>query len=323
MPRPHRRASLPVAICCALVAIGLLNTPTSYQTKLRTVGRDIASPAMRAVLASSNQLESIYSSLFEKTNPNVTDVDPTEPYQKREQKLLRRCRDLELRNAELAEKLASTKRWGSKSYQGEKGKPLLDTRLIEATVLNKNQQQMLKEEFLIDRGNTSGLRGSLWAVETDESETTIDQGTEQNIDVGQMALRGKTVVGRISSVGRWTSSIQPITAASFRCPVQLVSRSESGTQFGAKGQLEGTGGPLCRLKWISPQMSVSVGDMVFTDREHEGMTVPMYFGRVTKAELPSGALEWSIWVEPAAATIGSGTLQIVRRSINRSRILAQ
>src|SRR5262245_5661104 len=99
-----------------------------------------------------------------------------------------------------------------------------------------------------------------------------------------------------------------------------MHRTSQGLLSGAEGTIMGDGSDLCRLRHIA--VPVNVGDEVFTGGADGALPLPMYYGKVVRAELEAGATEWSVWVRPAAIEERLETLLILKRVVNSDRILA-
>lgn len=185
-----------------------------------------------------------------------------------------------------------------------------------ATVLSHSGMNGVLRELIIAAGKSQDLIESELVV--DGSGPVIDRGTDDGIQAGQKITVGAAVVGRIQTVARWVSLVQPVTHREFSAAVQLVRRSSTGASFGASGLLEGTGNSTCRLTGIPGTESVAVGDQVFS-ADIEGLQAPrLYFGEVTAAAFSSGG-EWTIEVTPALSSLRLSEVTIVRPQLNSQR----
>ena len=68
---------------------------------------------------------------------------------------------------------------------------------------------------------------------------------------------------------------------------------------------------------------VSVGDEVYTGGRTGRLPYPMYYGRVTKAELKPGAPHWEIEVQPAVTEAVLKTVHVLREKLNPERVLGE
>ncbi|RLS56327.1 MAG: hypothetical protein DWH91_07020 [Planctomycetota bacterium] len=128
-------------------------------------------------------------------------------------------------------------------------------------------------------------------------EATIDQGAATGIRADQLLLAGRSVIGRIARTSQLTSTIQRVTDPAFRGQAQIVRLVEGEAVMGPEGVLAGSG-TRCQLLRINATEPVSVGDLVFTSLRGVALAPPLYYGLVTRADLPPGAGEWSIEVAP-------------------------
>lgn len=231
-----------------------------------------------------------------------------------------RLRQLELANALLRERLDQEARWGRSPYRGEQVPPLVSAELLAARVLGEETGGLWRGGYLLDGGSRAGIAESDLVLQ--DAGLLVDAGREQRLETGFAVFAGRCVIGRIHRVGRWTSTIQPVTDAGFRGPAQLVRSTDGGFAFGATGVIEGTGEDQCRLKMISASEPVAVGDDVYTVSDGGVFPFPMYYGKVTRAELSAGASHWTIRVEPAAGTARPRTVQVLRRRLNPERMAA-
>lgn len=71
----------------------------------------------------------------------------------------------------------------------------------------------------------------------------IDAGSKLGVTTDNVVISDGALVGRISEVGRSSSRVQLITDPASRVPARVLETREQGI-------VEGTSGPLCRLKYI-------------------------------------------------------------------------
>jgi cell shape-determining protein MreC len=128
-------------------------------------------------------------------------------------------------------------------------------------------------------------------------------------------------VGRIESVGRWTSLVRVVTDAGYRGRAQILRTTSDGSSYGPECILEGTGADLCRLRYLDRTESVEVGEEVFTGGRSASMPYPMYYGTIVRAELGPSDREWTVWVKPAVDPAMLQTVQILTQTANSIRIL--
>ena len=129
-------------------------------------------------------------------------------------------------------------------------------------------------------------------------EAILDQGQSLGISPDDLVLAGRSVIGRIARTSRWTSTIQPITAAEFRGQAQIVRLQDSEAILGAEGIIAGSTEGTCRLLHIGTTEPVAEGDLVFTSLRGVPLSPPLFYGTITKAELKAGEPDWWIEVTP-------------------------
>jgi len=126
-------------------------------------------------------------------------------------------------------------------------------------------------------------------------------------------------VGRISRVGRWTSTLQPLTDTRFRGLARLARPGDDRPVFSTRGMLEGTGDGFCRLTLVPATAAVAIGDVVYTDGRDQPDAWPMVYGTVVRAELPEDAPHWDIRIRPAINLDELGHVEVLTRRFNRQR----
>lgn len=150
----------------------------------------------------------------------------------------------------------------------------------------------------------------------------LDLGRDARLQPDQVVLAGRTLVGRISQVGKYSSTFLPITDEKFRGLAQLARRAELGFELGASGILEGAGSHGCRLNFIQSTEPVSVGDSVYSAPRDGSEPGPFLYGKVVSAKLLPGAPHWTIEVAPATDLSQLREVQVVSPRINSARLAA-
>lgn len=149
-------------------------------------------------------------------------------------------------------------------------------------------------------------------------ESILDQGQGSGIAADDLVLAGRSVIGRISQGNRWTSTIQPIHDPEFRGQAQIVRLQEGEAILGAEGILAGTEAGECRLLHVGITEPVAEGDLVFTSLRGVPISPPLFYGTITRAELPSGESDWSITVEPTRKGPPPSEVLVLGLSLGRS-----
>lgn len=221
----------------------------------------------------------------------------------------------------LREKLAELEKLTTRVQPSAKSEALFVSELLPALVLGEGTRALWREGNLIDKGTAHGLTESLLVL--DDARTIIDQGESTGVEPEQEVYAGQTVVGRIATVGRWTSSVERVTDRNYRGLAQIARQTAAGLVFGAEGILEGDGSATCRLREIPVTDSVEVGDDVYTGGRDGRIRAPMYYGKVVEARLNDGATAWEIRVQPAVGNAPLRAVNVLRTKLNPHRMLAQ
>lgn len=315
MPAPTTSPPLWLLTASLLTGIGLACAPDEVKTTLRTTVRDLLRPGQMAVTGgrewTSNHYESFRIRWLAAEPPSGLGTDD----KIRDERL----RQLQAENVWLREQLRH-----SKSVAGaiRSTEPLLVPDVVEARVLGTETVQRLRRaaRSILGSGGRDGIEGAALVLAGKSSQ--IDVGEDSQLHVDHLILAGCTVAGKVGEVGRYTSTLLPITDKQYRGLARLARSAGSGLEFGAEGILEGDGGDGCRLNFIQSTEPVSVGDSLYTSVTDGSLSVPLLYGTVVAAELPPGAPHWSIQVKPAADLSKLRRVQIVRTQPNPLRLNA-
>jgi len=316
----HVSTSYSSLICGGLLgaaAVGLFLAPDEFTAPIRHAVWDATVPGQSAVNMSTGALEKLREKWAVGGNRDQelaalrSEVDRWQLH----------CRRLQVENMMVSEKYNRARKEGVPPVDPSVGASLLQGDLLEASLLGDRTAAAWRSGRFVDRGSNTGI------VETDlvleSTAPLVDQGREADLSPDQPVYSGRIVVGKIAEVGKWTSTIEHVTDASFRGHAQLVRRTEQGDEYAATGILEGRGNDLCRLNRIPATEAVDVGDDVYTADREGAFPYPMFYGKVIQAELKTSAQYWEILVKPAAADLRLQTVQIFRRQLNSQRLLAQ
>jgi cell shape-determining protein MreC len=200
---------------------------------------------------------------------------------------------LKLQVAQLQESLERQSQLNEYPLAAMPAEPLVKEELIVASVLGETGVLNASPDRLLDLGRIHGLSGA--ELVASGEGVLLDQGRKSGLASDQLVVDGRTLVGRISTVGRWTSRLQPVSHPAFRTGARLVRNSSTGPVFGARGVLAGDGVG-CRLEQVPGVEAVSVGDAVYCDSSTTGQS--LIIGRVTAAALEPAAPFWTIEVTP-------------------------
>jgi cell shape-determining protein MreC len=190
--------------------------------------------------------------------------------------------------------------------------------VVRADLVRQGAQSVAAEQFL-GAGRSQGLAES--DVVLDESLPHLDRGSEAGVEPELDVLIGRCVVGRIASVGRWTSALEPITDARYRGLAQIIRPSDQGGSFGAEGILVGQGTELLKLSEVPTTQSVRVGDEVYTSDRDRRFPVPLYYGRVVRVQ--EAGRNWDISVRPAVRVSDLKTVAVLKSNRPAGRTLAE
>src|SRR5262249_38655157 len=190
--------------------------------------------------------------------------------------------------------------------------------LMAARILGEETAALWRGRKLLSVGAGGGIIES--ALVLDNTRPIVDLGEDADLSPGDAAYAGRIVIGKIAEVGRFSSTLRLVTDPGYSGRARLFHRTSQGLLSGVEGTIVGDGSDLCRLRRINDP--VNVGDEVFTGGADGALPLPMYYGKVVRAELEPGANEWSVWVKPAATDEPLETVLILRRVVNGDRVLA-
>jgi rod shape-determining protein MreC len=149
-----------------------------------------------------------------------------------------------------------------------------------------------------------------------ESTVTIDAGKNDGIVKGQTVVNGDGLVGRVLTVGPWTSTVLMADDATFEVGVQLAANGEAGL-------LRGDGRRPMLLTLLNQDASVQKGQAVVTGAD--GTFVPgIPIGVVAKVERRPGSLTVTVEVTPYVTYSSVDTVGIIivaPRTIRRDALL--
>ncbi|MBI1313527.1 hypothetical protein GC176_19730 [bacterium] len=318
MDSTSNSSAFKAAAGCLLVAVVLAVLPESAVSSLHDLVRSAMVPGQRAAQTGSDWLSTRISSLL---SSELAARD-------QEIELLRAelatanltARRAQLQSRSLQTEIDSLHRNGPSPFASEAVSPIVRERAVEARVLGADIVAVWKSQRLLDQGTSAGLASDQWIL--DGADVAIDAGIDQSLSSGLPVFAGRCVVGRIVDAGRWTSSLELLTAPTFRAQAMITREGTRGLEFAGTGIFEGADDGSCRLVEVGAQSSVEIGDAVYSATD-PGMETPMLFGFVTAASLEPGALHWEIRVEPAADLSRLRKVQVVVPSVNQERLLGQ
>lgn len=189
--------------------------------------------------------------------------------------------------------------------------------LIEAGVLGGTTAAAWREGRVLDRGWKHGVREAALVLQS--HYPLIDLGASAEIAPEDPVLWGRIILGKVQTVGRWSSTYIPVSDVEYRGRAQLVRDSEQGPVWGPQGLLKGEGPGRCRLEGIPIENAVRVGDLVCSAERDAALPYPLIYGRVIDAQPAAGEREWSLLVEPAAQPACLTQVQVLRAALNPAR----
>jgi len=320
MKRETRSSEIKLALLAILTGICLYVVPSAYSDRVYNLIRDASKPGLILVQQCKDWQH-------QSTEPPQQQA-LVKQLETKLSELQQENRRLELQSLQLIADLQQLKQTGVPSYQSQTGERLLVPDLIEAELLGESSIALMKEGQLLNQGRTGGVFESSFVLQSELP--LIDQGAQQGIKAGYSLYAGQAVIGKISEVGRWTSSLIPITSVHYRGSARIARKTDQGLQLGTDGILVGMGDEKCQLLQIPPTESIQVGQEVYTgevDRElplnmQSTLGQPMYYGRIIEAELPRGAPYWKIIVEPAVTLSEVKQVSVLLQFVNPRRMLA-
>ncbi|MHC4876255.1 MAG: rod shape-determining protein MreC [Planctomycetota bacterium] len=318
MDSTQHSAAIKATAICLLAAVVLAVLPESAVSSFRDLVRAAMVPGQRAVQVSTDwltgQVKVAVSDELAERERKINDL------QHELAVAALKTRRSQLRAGQLSEEISSLHRNGPSPFITEGTSSLVSERAVEARVLGSEALAAWKSRRLLDQGEAAGLAGDEWIL--DGTDMAIDAGLDQSLSSGLPVFSGRCVVGRIVEAGRFTSSLELLTAPSFRAQAVIVRDGTRGLERAELGLIEGTGQGGCRVAEVDARFSVEIGDAVYSVPDPLS-NAQMIFGYVTAATLEPGALHWDIAVEPAASLDQLRKVQIVVPSVNPDRLLGQ
>jgi rod shape-determining protein MreC len=125
------------------------------------------------------------------------------------------------------------------------------------------------------------------------SHFTLDRGSAQGVQVRDVAVTPEGLVGQVSAVAANTCRLAPLTEPASSVAVRLQRSRDTGI-------LEGMGGWRCEVRYLSPDASVEVGDVVLTSGLGGVFPEGLRVGAISAVKTESGAPGKTAEVRPAA-----------------------
>jgi len=236
-------------------------------------------------------------------------------------KARRELKRLRSENRRLKDALAIPERRQIKAEeQADESLRLLRTRCIPARVLGRQARAFLQNHQILDVGSHSGIEPE--ALVVDPTPAIIDQGSDAELEVGQLVLSRSRVWGKVVEVGPYTSVVRAVTEPGYRDLVRLAGSETAGDDRpqGPRGIVEGTGQRLARIRLIEVTEPVAVGDLVYTAAGDGVLPRPLLYGRVVRLQRPPDAAHWEIWMQPAVAPDDLREAVVLQVQLNPLRV---
>jgi rod shape-determining protein MreC len=319
MGRPHsRRSTLLTAAALTAVAGGLSIAPPALQQALRGAVLDVVVSGQSFAIDRLDNWRAAEVPLpaGPASEPSAA-VANSESDQWRS--LEQTCRRLRLENARLREELHLAETYGVSPI------PVRDARsagvpvVVRAAVVSRQTLSHWQSVRHLNQGRARGITES--SIVLEENLPHLDQGSEAGVEPEFDVFIGRCVVGRIASVGRWTSTLEPITDPHYRALAQIVRPTDQGGTFGIEGILVGQGNGLCKLTEVPTTETVRVGDEVYTSDRDARCRVPLYYGRVKN--VAEAGRHWDITVDPAVKTAELKSVAVLKLPPSFARPLAE
>lgn len=302
-----------------LFGLALLLVPEEGLRAIRGVARDLFGPGRRLVHGAETAVAGLLADPAQDAGANRIKGDATRGTSEQLTRLARENRRLHLEVARLRERTAQLDLSPGLRSSPSAVPALVEAELVPARVLGRENTVLWRGQKLLAQGALHGLQENALVLEREA--TLLDIGEDAGLEAGLPAYAGRVVVGRLAAVGRWSSSLQLVSDREFRGYARLARPTAQGLGFASEGILEGTGKG-CELKYVPSTESVAVGDWVVTGDADGLLPHVMYYGEVAAAELTPAATHWHIRVVPAIDKLRITEVDVLRRNVNPTRVLA-
>jgi len=288
------RSTLLTAAALCAAAAGLFIAPERLQQCVRAAVVDVVVTGQSVAI---NQFDAMRANAARSTSQLPPDdaLSAGTHVDDRQRKLEQVCRRLRIENARLREELRLAEKYGVSPLPVSTAHADAVPDVVWATVVSRQALSEWRSVRPLNQGRSAGITESALVLE--QYLPHLDQGTDAGIEPDLDVFIGRCVVGRIASVGRWTSTLESIADPHYRALAQIVRPTDQGGSFGTEGILVGQGNGLCKLTDVPTTETVRVGDEVYTSDRDRRTGVPLYYGRIRSVE--ESGRHWDITVEPA------------------------
>lgn len=317
-PAGTRRSTLLSAAAALVTSAGLFIAPPRLQQTVRGAILDVVVSGQAIAIERYQALRQSTSLRVVAANSDKSDARPASSDDK-SRSLEQTCRKLRIENARLREELQLAEKYGVSPIAVPKSRAGAAPEVVQAAIVSRQALSQWRTVRTLNQGRSSGVSESSLVLEEDSPH--LNQGTNAGLEPELDVLIGRCVVGRIASVGRWTSTLEAITDRRYRALVQIVRPTDQGGSFGTEGILVGQGNGLCKLTEVPTTESVRVGDEVYTSERDSHAGIPLYYGRIRSVD--EAGRHWDITVEPAAKVEDLKSVAVLKLPPTCARPLAQ
>lgn len=329
----YQRGIISLAVCLA-VAGGLLLCPEEFREEWRGLVRSAIVPGtetladLHETLRTSLPVLNVGSESFQPLHsPETSSTAAGTEQGQAVEAAVTRIRELEGLVASLQQRVMTAETQAALGVPVAGTQPMWEIAVVPATVLGKERGESERAAArLIQCGTRAGVaRGDLVfepvideSLSADSRTILLDQGRGAAIDVDRPVACGRMLIGRVRAVGSLVSTVELCVDEKFRIGARLLRETPQGPVFGAVGVYAGTGTSVGRLELIATTETVREGDAVYTDADVVGTSVPLFIGRVRRAELEAGASHWTIDVVPAMQEVPQ-KVEVLTAQLNTER----
>ncbi|WP_459557378.1 rod shape-determining protein MreC [Lacunimicrobium album] len=292
--------------CLLPLVVGnlLMLVPDRHIEAMRSVQRDVVAPGEKVLKATADYSTSRFTSLIASEQASQAALSDSA--------VLASYVDSLSANADLRAELNQVQSQLQYYQQIQATAPLEQSKLLQARVLGREGVLAQSLKYILGSGSSQKIEADQLVIW--EHDWTLDLGKDHQLLGDELIRKGHVLLGRVKSVGQTTSVMQPVTSSTFRTIARIVRPNGQATTSDV-GSLSGTGGPTCRLQYISASTPVSEGDLVVTEAQTPAQT--NYIGKITKAEILPGQVDWEITVTPASLGIVPKEVLVVQHSQTR------